>query len=352
MAYKNFVPNVLSSSEVQTYLMNQSVMVFANSTARSAALTAPTEGMVTYLQDTNILQIYDGSAWVGLKTTTLETTGNATVGGGLTVDSPDATWATFKVDHVNNRVGIGAASPANQLEIYNTVAGGSLEQITISGNNSAGAKTNYLRMGATIEQGAAGIESGGFSLRTLRSAVEQQIATFDGTAGVQKWRFYTEGVERLRIDTLGRVQTPGQPKFLVYSGGFNVAGNAWTDISTLGGAANRVVDYNVGGHWNSTTGLFTAPVDGYYLFFAGGWGAYNGAGNRYAISFHINAGVGGDWLYISGANTSAVDTPLAMSPVVRYMQSGWYMRTAMFNAVGQQLGTSSHKFYYGGYLLG
>lgn len=64
MPFKNFTPSQLTASEVQTYLMNQSVMVFANSAARSAALTLPTEGMVTYLQDVNRVEVYDGSAWV------------------------------------------------------------------------------------------------------------------------------------------------------------------------------------------------------------------------------------------------------------------------------------------------
>lgn len=155
----------------------------------------------------------------------------------------------------------------------------------------------------------------------------------------------------LVIKASGAVTHLSQPAFLVYTGGYNHPG-AWADISTLGGTTNRTVDYNVGSCWNTSTGLFTAPVTGYYLFYAGGWANYNGAGNRYAISFHINANVGGDWTYISGANTSAVDSPLAMSPIVRYMTAGQYMRTAMFSSVAMQLGTSSHKFYYGGYLLG
>jgi hypothetical protein len=53
----------LPASRVQDYLMDQAVMVFANASARTAALT-PTAGMVTYLQSSNDLWVYNGSAWV------------------------------------------------------------------------------------------------------------------------------------------------------------------------------------------------------------------------------------------------------------------------------------------------
>ena len=68
MAYKVFSNgSVLPASDLNTYLMNQSVMVFSNSTARAAALTSPTEGMVTYLEDTNQVQLYTTS-WNNLVT--------------------------------------------------------------------------------------------------------------------------------------------------------------------------------------------------------------------------------------------------------------------------------------------
>lgn len=59
---------VLTAANVQGYLMDQAVMVFDDSTARSSAIGTPTEGMVTYLKDSNALNYYDGSAWqvVGL----------------------------------------------------------------------------------------------------------------------------------------------------------------------------------------------------------------------------------------------------------------------------------------------
>lgn len=54
---------VLEASEVNGYLMDQAVMVFANSAARTAAIASPSEGMLTYLQDTNALEVFTGSVF-------------------------------------------------------------------------------------------------------------------------------------------------------------------------------------------------------------------------------------------------------------------------------------------------
>lgn len=53
----------LPASRVQDYLMDQTVMVFANSTARGTALPVPTAGMVTYLISSGDLWFYTGSTW-------------------------------------------------------------------------------------------------------------------------------------------------------------------------------------------------------------------------------------------------------------------------------------------------
>jgi len=55
---------VLRAADVDNYLMDQSVMRFAGTAARGSAIgTAASEGMVSYLDDTNTVQVYDGSAW-------------------------------------------------------------------------------------------------------------------------------------------------------------------------------------------------------------------------------------------------------------------------------------------------
>jgi hypothetical protein len=67
MAYKVFSNgSVLNASDLNDFLMRQSVMVFSSSTARASAITSPTEGMMTYLEDTNRFQYYTGTAWVDL----------------------------------------------------------------------------------------------------------------------------------------------------------------------------------------------------------------------------------------------------------------------------------------------
>lgn len=57
---------ILYAADVNNYLMDQSVMVFADSTARSTAIPTPTEGMTTYLEDTNKLEVWTGAAWTDI----------------------------------------------------------------------------------------------------------------------------------------------------------------------------------------------------------------------------------------------------------------------------------------------
>lgn len=64
MSFKTFaVGEKLTSSDVNSYLMQQTVMYFASSAARASAITSPVEGMVAYLEDTNTYTFYNGSAW-------------------------------------------------------------------------------------------------------------------------------------------------------------------------------------------------------------------------------------------------------------------------------------------------
>lgn len=67
---------VLTAADVNGYLMEQSVMVFGGTAARSSAIPTPSEGMVTYLSDLNDIQAYNGSSWISTGLTAGTTTAN------------------------------------------------------------------------------------------------------------------------------------------------------------------------------------------------------------------------------------------------------------------------------------
>lgn len=63
LGFKTFnTGDVLTASEVNGYLM-QGILVFADATARDAAITSPQEGQFAYTKDNNSLWYYTGSAW-------------------------------------------------------------------------------------------------------------------------------------------------------------------------------------------------------------------------------------------------------------------------------------------------
>lgn len=64
--FKTFTTGeVLTAADTNGYLM-QGVLVFASSAARSAAITSPQEGQMSYLKDTNSTEYYSGSAWTAV----------------------------------------------------------------------------------------------------------------------------------------------------------------------------------------------------------------------------------------------------------------------------------------------
>jgi hypothetical protein len=56
--------DVLTAAQVQGFLQDQTIMVFANATARTTAIPSPTQGMFAYLTNDSTLYTYDGANWV------------------------------------------------------------------------------------------------------------------------------------------------------------------------------------------------------------------------------------------------------------------------------------------------
>ena len=143
--YKLFnTGDVLTAAQVNTYLQEQSVMVFASSAARTSALSAVlAEGMMSYLQDTNAVQVYNGSSWVA-------------VGGSspLTTKGDVYTFST-----VDARLGVGAngtvltadSAEATGLKWATPAAGGGMTLINTGGTALTGASVTVSSIPGTYK---------------------------------------------------------------------------------------------------------------------------------------------------------------------------------------------------------
>lgn len=128
--YKNFTAgSVLTASDVNNYLMEQSVMVFASAAARDSAITSPEAGMVVYIDSGTAsegLFIYDGSSWryaVPNSATPLyaaRVSNAAVISLAATTWTTLANWGTEDYDYNNNMnvtTGVYTAPTAGLYEI-------------------------------------------------------------------------------------------------------------------------------------------------------------------------------------------------------------------------------------------
>jgi hypothetical protein len=77
--------DLITATEFNTFIQEQVVMVFADSSARDSAVSSPSEGMICFLKDSDVLQFYSGSSWtnyIGEGDITAVTAGTNLSGGG------------------------------------------------------------------------------------------------------------------------------------------------------------------------------------------------------------------------------------------------------------------------------
>ena len=131
--------------------------------------------------------------------------------------------------------------------------------------------------------------------------------------------FGTANLERMRIDSAGRVTKPSQPYFAA-----EINGNSNYVTTAVGTALpfNTVV-YNIGSHFNTSTYRFTAPVTGKYLMAVG---LIHNQGNPTGrIMFYLNGNAdGGNMKWgINGSNSAGGGSHTATAII--YMSANDYV---------------------------
>ncbi len=132
----------------------------------------------------------------------------------------------------SGNVGVGETSPAGST---------GYTQLVVRGTSGA----ELSLKGGSTQYGYVYVDNGGFRI------INPQSGSASGTL-----QFHTSNTERMRIDASGRVTKPYQPYCLV--------GKTNGNVSAQNTILFDQIQANIGSHYNSGTGRFTAPIAGYY----------------------------------------------------------------------------------------
>lgn len=142
MPFKAFQVNeILTASDVNTYLAEQSVLTFAGTAARASAVGTPVVGMVSYLEDSDQLEVYGGTA-VGWSSASNFMFGTAVPSDGQVVAYSTAVSAYISANA--SELSFGTAVPSDgQVLTYSAAVSGYVPQAS-----SGGAVRNLIYNGA------------------------------------------------------------------------------------------------------------------------------------------------------------------------------------------------------------
>jgi hypothetical protein len=151
--------DVLTAADVNGYLMDQTVMKFAGTAARSSALgTGVSAGMVSFRTDGTVWEGYNGSAWTSLVDTSTFLTASATAT--LTNKSIDGNQLTTTVNTVAATATTYTASTGDRNELIYSLATANVT-VTVPDVFNIGDRVDLIRdaAGTVIIAAGTGVTS-------------------------------------------------------------------------------------------------------------------------------------------------------------------------------------------------
>ena len=178
LGFKTFLAgDVLTAADTNGYLM-QGVLVFASASARTAAITSPQEGQVSYLKDIDSTQYYSGSAWVTLGSSA---TSYTALNGAGTALTGAATITVSSLSGYNKfYVAVTAASSASADSAF-----------TIRLNTDTG--SNYTYNGVNLNMQTPNLLAGSWLAASATATSFPFLGTIQGAAAGQNGAFTIDG---------------------------------------------------------------------------------------------------------------------------------------------------------------
>lgn len=192
----------VTAANMNSFVRDQTIQVFTSSSARSAAITAPTRGLVSLLTDTGAIEIYYGATtgwarawtedWGVVSTTTDTTTRSATTS---SVVNTTCTWT-----------GTPPANRRYRATAYfnlNCSSGVGLGRVYLhNGSGAAGALAYVDHYHTAVNQLAIGSISWQWTTTAVSTTVTLGIASPLGTSTQQIYAA-TPDVPRMYVEDMG-----------------------------------------------------------------------------------------------------------------------------------------------------